>query len=82
MPPFTTKQPQQESRPLEDILPVGSLVYITSYGPYYGLRGIIHTVDAHNAPLYFYLVALQDGRISEPLWFVHDDVVAVEGENS
>jgi len=64
MPLDTTKKPQQEFSHLEDVLPVRSLVYVTSYGPYYGLRGIIHTVDASNAPSYFYLVALQDGRIN------------------
>src|SRR5262249_5927583 len=66
---------------LEDILSVGSLVYITCHGPCWGLRGIVRTVDVADAPLYFYLVMLEEGPIKEPLWLLGDDVAAVEGEN-
>lgn len=67
-----------------NVLPVGSLVYVTCYGPHWGLRGIIRAVDVialANAQesMQFYLVALQDGQIKEPLWLIHDDVVGVEG---
>jgi hypothetical protein len=63
---------------------VGCLVYVTCYGPCWGLRGIIRRVDviaSADAPLYFYLVALHEGQMREPLWLVHDDIAAVEGSN-
>jgi hypothetical protein len=68
-------------------LTVGSLVYVTSYGPCWGLKGTICAVDsiifvdAQENPLYFYLVALQEGQTKEPLWLVHDDVAPVEGDD-
>jgi hypothetical protein len=67
-----------------NVLSVGSLVYVTCYGPCWGFRGTIRSVDVivpadTQEPLYFYLVALQEGQIKEPLWFVHDDVAGVEG---
>lgn len=81
---LTSRQSQLGIEPLEGILPVGSLVYVTCHGPCWGLRGIVQAVDVippADAPLYFYLVTLQEGQIKEPLWFVPDDVTAVEGEN-
>ena len=67
-------------------LPVDTLVYVTCYGPYWGFRGIIRAVDVialadAQDSMYFYLVALEDGRMKEPLWLVHDDVAEVMGEN-
>jgi hypothetical protein len=82
---LTSKQSPLEVEPLKDILAVGSLVYVTCYGPCWGIRGIIRAIDViapADAPLYFYLVTLQEGQMKEPLWFVQDDVVAVEGENA
>jgi len=69
-----------------NVLPVGTLVYVTCYGPYWGLRGIICAVDVialsdGQEPLYFYLVALHGVETKEPLWLVQDDLAAVEGEN-
>jgi len=70
-----------------NVLPVGGLVYVTCYGPCWGLRGIICAIDAialadaQEEPLYFYLVALQEGQMKEPVWFIHDDVAGVEGDN-
>ena len=66
-------------------LAVGSLVYVTCYGPCWGLKGIIRAVDVialadAQEPLYFYLVALHEGQTKEPLWLVHDDVAGVEGD--
>jgi hypothetical protein len=68
-----------------NILAVGSLVYVTSYGPCRGFRGIIRAVDViapvdEQVPLCFYLVALHEGQVKEPLWLVHDDIAEVEGE--
>jgi len=67
-----------------DVLGVGSLVYVTCYGPCWGLKGTIRAVDVialadAQDPLYFYLVALHEGQIKEPLWFVQDHVARVEG---
>ena len=70
-----------------NVLAVGNLVYVTSYGPWWGLRGIIRAVDAialsdaQEGSLYFYLVALQEGEMKEPVWFMHDDVAGIEGHN-
>jgi hypothetical protein len=69
-----------------NLLPVGSLVYVTCHGPCWGLRGIIRAVDViaptdEQWPLCFYFVALQEGQMKEPLWLVHDDIAEVEGEN-
>ena len=70
-----------------NVLAVGSLVYVTCYGPYWGIRGIVHAVDVialadtPDEPVYFYLVDLQEGQKKEPLWFAHDDVAGIEGEN-
>jgi hypothetical protein len=68
-----------------NVLGVGSLVYVTCYGPCWGLKGIIRAVDViafvdAQEPLYFYLVALHEGQVKEPLWFVHDHVAGVEGD--
>lgn len=68
--------------PLETIFAVGSLVYVTCYGPYWGLKGIVCTVDIIDKYLYFYLVSLVEGQMKEPIWLVHDDIAAVEGENA
>ena len=64
----------------------GSSVYVTCHGPYWGLRGIIRAVDVivladAQEAMYFYLVALHEGQMREPLWLVHDDVAELEGEN-
>jgi len=66
-------------------LPVGSLVYVTCYGPYWGLRGTIRAVcviDLSDSQehLYFYQVALHEVQMREPLWLVQDDLAVVEGE--
>ncbi len=66
-------------------LRVGSLVYVTSYGPCWGLKGTIRAVDVialadAQEPLYFYLVDLHEGQMKEPLWFVQDHVAEVAGD--
>jgi len=64
--------------------PVGSLVFVTAYGPYWGLRGVIQRIHvitlADQSPLYFYLVAFPGEKIKEPLWLIHDDIAIIEGE--
>ncbi len=64
------------------ILPVGSLVDVTSYSPFRGLRGTVQAVntiaDEPEEPFGFYLVALEGTPIQEPIWFEHHEVEAVE----
>ena len=64
------------------ILPVGSLVDVTSYGPFRGLKGTVQTVnmiaDEAEEPFCFYLVALEGTHIQEPIWLEHDEVEAAE----
>jgi hypothetical protein len=64
------------------VLPVGSLVDVTNYGPFRGLKGTIQTVntiaDEGEEPFCLYLVALQGAHIHEPVWFEHDEVEAAE----
>ncbi len=64
-----------------NILPVGSLVRITSYSPFRGLRGIIRTVDTIfsdlEEPFCFYLVALEGAWMKEPVWFEYQEVEEV-----
>ena len=61
-----------------NVLPPGSLVWITSYSPFRGHRGIIRRVDTISddveEPFCFYLVALEGTHIKEPLWFEYDEV--------
>jgi hypothetical protein len=64
------------------VLPVGSLVDVTSYSPFRGLKGTVQTVNtiAEEAeePLCFYLVALEGTDLPEPIWFEHDEIEAAE----
>ena len=64
------------------ILPVGSLVDVTSYSPFRGLRGTVQAVntiaDESEEPFGFYLVALEGTSIQEPIWFELHEVEAVE----
>jgi hypothetical protein len=60
------------------VLPVESLVYVTSYSPFRGLRGTIRTVHTIapdlDEPFCFYLIALEGARVREPVWFEYDEV--------
>ena len=60
------------------ILPVGSRVRITSFGPFREHRGTVrdvHTIAADlEEPFCFYLVALDHGQRKEPLWFDYTEV--------
>jgi hypothetical protein len=53
-------------------------VYVTSYGPFRGLRGTIRKVNAITAsgeePFCFYLVDLEGTQIKIPVWFMYDEV--------
>ena len=65
--------------------PIGSLVFVTAYGPYWGFKGDIQAIDvitlADQSLMYFYLVAFHEGQVKEPLWLIHDDIAMVEGES-
>jgi len=67
----------------EPIYTVGTLVQVTSYGPFFGCKGTIRALDfigeADGAPIVFYLVTLHDEPRKE-LWLEHDAVAAVSGE--
>ncbi len=68
------------------ILRIGSLVWITSYGPYFGCTGVVRRVDVIEGdghdPLPFYQVELHEGQAREPVWFERDAVVEVEGDHA
>jgi hypothetical protein len=68
------------------ILRIGSLVWITSYGPYFGCTGVVCRVDVIEETdldlLPFYQVELHDGQAGEPVWFERDAVVEVEGDHA
>jgi hypothetical protein len=64
------------------VLPVGSLVDVTSYSPFRGLKGTVQMVDTiadeAEEPFCFYLVDLEGTHIQEPVWFEHSEVEAAE----
>jgi len=61
-----------------NVLPVGSLVCVTSYSPFRGLRGTVRSVHTIAADLdehfCFYLIALEGVQIKGPIWFEYDEV--------
>jgi hypothetical protein len=65
----------------DSTLAVGSRVYVTSYGPFWGLRGTIRSVYlitvAPEQPWSFYLVKLDGTQPGEPVWLSQDEVAAV-----
>ena len=62
-------------------MPVGSLVCVTSYSPFRGLRGTVRSVHTIAADLdehfCFYLIALEGAQIKGPIWFEYDEVELV-----
>jgi hypothetical protein len=65
-----------------NVLPVGSLVDVTSYGPFRGLKGTVQMVntiaDEAEELFCFYLVVLEGTHRQEPIWFEHDEVEVAE----
>ena len=61
-----------------NLMPVGSLVCVTSYSPFRGLRGTVRSVHTIAADLdehfCFYLIALEGVQIKGPIWFEYDEV--------
>lgn len=66
---------------MENVLPVGSRVYVTSYSPFRGLRGTIQMANTlateAEEPLCFYKISLDEVSAREPLWFADDEVESV-----
>ena len=64
-----------------NVLLVGSLVYVTSYGPFRGLRGTIQAIntiaDELEEPFCFYHIALEGASTKEPIWFAYNEVEGV-----
>ena len=64
-----------------NVLPVGSLVCVTSYSPFWGFRGTVHSVHTIAADLdehfCFYLIALEGVQMKVPMWFEYDEVELV-----
>jgi len=60
---------------------VGSRVQVTGYGPFRRLSGTILMVDTIptdlEEPFCFYLIALEEANINEPVWFTDDEVELV-----
>ncbi len=61
-----------------NFLPVGSRVRVTSYGPfreYWGTVRDVHTIAADlEEPFCYYLVALDNSQMKEPIWFEYSEV--------
>lgn len=57
---------------------LGNRVYVTSYGPFRGLRGMIQAVvsisDDVEDPFCFYLIALEGVTIPTSIWFACHEV--------
>ena len=64
-----------------NVLPNGSLVRITNYSPFRGLRGTIRRVHDLSfdleEPFCFYLIALEGTQMKEPLWFEYEEIEVV-----
>ena len=63
------------------IHPPRTLVQVTSYSPFRGLRGTITVVDSisddADEPICFYLITLEGTQLKEPVWFEYDEVALV-----
>ncbi len=64
-----------------NVLPPGSLVRITSYSPFRGLKGTIRIVDTIiddlEEPFCYYLIELDGRQSKEPIWFEYDEVEVI-----
>ena len=61
-----------------EVFPIGSRVQVTNYSPWRGLRGTVLTIhmiaEPLDEPFCFYLVALDEGQLQEPIWFEYTEV--------
>jgi hypothetical protein len=81
---IAAKPTQRERRVKQhgvNVLPPGSLVWITNYSPFRGHRGIICRADTIADDLEetfcFYLVDVEGTQLKEPVWFEYDEVEAI-----
>jgi hypothetical protein len=81
---ITTRQISQERRENSmelNIYSPGSLVQVTSYSPFRGLKGTIRTVDTISddleEPFCFYQITLEGTQVKEPIWFEYDEIELV-----
>ncbi len=62
----------------DHVLPVGSRVRVTCYGPFreqWGMVRDVHMISADlEEPFCFYLIALDSGQRKEPIWFDYSEV--------
>lgn len=62
----------------QNVYPPGSLVQVTSYSPFRGLRGTVRVVDIIaddlDEPFCFYLITLEGTQMKEPMWFEYGEV--------
>ena len=62
----------------EDVFPIGSRVRVVNDSPFRGLKGTIlaiHMIATPGEPTFcFYLVALDNTQLQEPLWFDYHEV--------
>jgi hypothetical protein len=65
----------------EDVLPIGSKVRVVNDSPFRGRKGTIlaiHMIATPGEPVFcFYLVALDEAHLQEPLWFEYQEVELV-----
>jgi hypothetical protein len=79
---ISAKQPRRRLKQHRmNVYPTGSLVRITSYGPFRGLRGKVHSVHTispdFEEPFCFYLIDLDGVQLKDPIWFEYDEVELV-----
>ena len=62
----------------QNVYPPGSLVQVTGYSPFRGLKGTVQVVDTIvddlEEPFGFYLVALEGTWLKQSIWFEYDEV--------
>ncbi|MGZ3642818.1 MAG: hypothetical protein ACXVCM_03115 [Ktedonobacteraceae bacterium] len=62
----------------QNVYPPGSLIQVTSYSPFRGLKGTIQVVDTIvddlEEPFCFYQIVLEGVQLKEPMWFECDEV--------
>jgi hypothetical protein len=65
----------------EDVLPIGCKVRVVNDSPFRGRKGTILAIHMIATPgesvFCFYLVALDEAHLQEPLWFEYQEVELV-----
>jgi hypothetical protein len=75
------QQERSAMKQQDAVFAVGSRVYVTSDGPFWGRCGTIRTVRPipveFEDPWYFSLVKLEGTESDEPVWLEQDEVEAI-----